>query len=398
MSLLRIALTETATAGERYSLPPSIAAALAQSRLVEMRPEGDDWWRVVPMGLVGAVRVGDVQVEVWPKEKVKLSHLLFMLGYAKDPGFLPTDVEAGPYDDLWPALAESLARQAERALLHGVLQGYQTVEESSMVVRGRIRVGDQLRRHSGLPFPLEITYDEYLTDISENRILRTALRRMLAVPRLEPTVKARLSHLDNRLSGVQILRSGVPRPPWRETRLNSRYHAALRLSEVILANTAAQTGTGNISVASFVVSMWKVFEDFVTTALGESFSRLGEHSETQYPAFLDAPRLDGCARVSMSVDLVHFVGRHPATVLDAKYKAVDASGGSPNADHYQMLAYCTALEVKRAVLVYAGKNPPLTRRVAFTDIDVTEHPLDLSQTPAEMLGALDRLAASFVGS
>ena len=51
--------------------------------------------------------------------------------------------------------------------------------------------------------------------------------------------------------------------------------------------------------------------------------------------------------------------------------------------------------VIRAVLVYAGKNPPLTRRVAFTDIDVTEHPLDLSQTPAEMLDALDRLAASF---
>lgn len=398
MTLLRITLTETATAGERYSLAPSIAAALAQSRLVEMRPEGDGWWRVVPMGLVGAVRVGDVQVEVWPKEKLKLSHLLFMLGYANNPGFRPSDVEAGQYDDLWPALAESLARQAERALLHGVLQGYQTLEESSMVVRGRIRVGDQLRRHSGLPFPLEITYDEYLTDIAENRILRTALRRMLAVPRLSPGVKARLSHLDNRLSGVQILRSGGPRPLWRETRLNSRYHAALRLSEVILANAAAQTGTGNLSVASFVVSMWKVFEDFVTTALGESFSRLGQHSETQYPAFLDGPRLDGGARVTMSVDLVHFAGRQPVTVLDAKYKALNFAASSPNADHYQMLAYCTALQVKHAVLVYAGESSPLTRRVAFTDIDVTEHPLDLSQSPADMLAALERLAASVVAS
>ncbi|WP_111721197.1 McrC family protein [Homoserinimonas sp. OAct 916] len=384
--------------GERHLLPTEIAAMLSASRLVEMRPERNGWWRVVPTGLVGAVRVGDVQVEVWPKEKVELTHLMFMLGYASNPGFLPTDVAAEQYDELWPALAESLARQAERALLHGVLQGYQTVDESSMVVRGRIRVGDQLRRQTGLPFPLEITYDEYLTDIAENRILRTALRRMQAVPRIPADVKARLSHLDNRLTGVGILRAGVARPPWMATRLNSRYHAALRLSEIILANASAQAGPGSTNVAAFVVSMWKVFEDFVTTALRESLSRRGERSEMQYPAFLDEPRLDGRARVKMNVDLVHFAGRRPATVFDAKYKALNSSSSSPNADQYQMFAYCTALEVKRAVLVYAGKAQPITRRVAFTDIDVTEHPLDLSQTPAEMLGALDLLAASFTSA
>ncbi|WP_035880295.1 McrC family protein, partial [Cryobacterium sp. MLB-32] len=330
----RIRLTETSGAGELLSIPASLATALAKSGLVEIRREGHKRWRVVPSACVGAVRVGNVrlgyvQVEVWPKEKVELSHLLFMLGYAKSPSFLATDVAAAQYDDLLPALAESLARHAESALLQGVLQSYRTLDEASMVVRGRIRVGDQLRRHAGLPFPLEITYDEHLIDIPENRILRSALRRMLAVPGLLPSVTARLAHMDNRLSGVQILRSGTLPPPWRETRLNSRYHSALRLSEVILTNSSAETGEGDINVAGFVVSMWKVFEDFVTIALRESFLHLGEHCETQYEVFLDEAGM-----VSMNVDLLHYADDRPATVLDAKYKAV---AGSPNADLYQML-------------------------------------------------------------
>jgi 5-methylcytosine-specific restriction enzyme subunit McrC len=40
-------------------------------------------------------------------------------------------------------------------------------------------------------------------------------------------------------------------------------------------------------------------------------------------------------------------------VADAKYKLEYSAGRYPNADHYQMLAYCTALEVPIAWLVYA---------------------------------------------
>ena len=41
------------------------------------------------------------------------------------------DIEAEAHPDLWAALAESLARLSERALLHGVMQGYRSVDEPS---------------------------------------------------------------------------------------------------------------------------------------------------------------------------------------------------------------------------------------------------------------------------
>lgn len=94
--------------------------------------------------------------------------MMFMLGYAADPGFREEDTDALEEPDFFAAIAHSFARQCERALKRGPLSSYVTVDESLSVLRGRIRVGDQLSRQLGLPVPLEVTYDEFSMDIAEN--------------------------------------------------------------------------------------------------------------------------------------------------------------------------------------------------------------------------------------
>ncbi|WP_104350179.1 McrC family protein [Rathayibacter sp. AY1A4] len=375
-------------------MTPAQARALGASRLVSVVVTEGGEAVITPNGRVGAVRVGDLQVEVWPKEKVKLAHLLFMLGYAADPGFRPEAIDAEAYDELWPALAESLARLVERALLGGVLQGYRTIEESSNVVRGRVRVADQLRRHPGRIYPTEIAYDEYLTDIAENQILRTALRRMRSVPRLRRDVVARLTHLDNRLDGVAVLRRGVPSPAWRATRLNARYVPALRLSELVLRNAAARAGDDGVEIAAFVVVMWKVFEDFVTVALKEEIAHQGRRSVAQQRWWLDAERTDLIPRVPMAIDLIEYDGGAPHVIYDAKYKASGGEGRYPNADFYQMLAYCTTTGLDRAILVYAQGGSPVDRWVENSAVRIREWPLDLSLTPEQMLASIHEAVAT----
>lgn len=391
-NVVRVVLDELDRAGQVVRLGQTIAAALAGTGLVEVRPEGGGVWRLLPCGKVGAVSVPGLQVQVNPKEKVGLSKLIFLLGYARDPGFRPEDVTGEDEPELWPALAESLARLVERALGRGVLQGYQTVEDALQTVRGRIRIGDQIARRPGQMVPLEVSFDEFTPDIAENRILRAALRRMLAVPRLAPKVRARLAHLDGRLNGVQQLHAREQIPRWLPTRLNDRYQPALRLAEVVLRNCSAEAGMGGVRVAAFVVSMWQVFEDFVTTALTEALRRYPGHTRGQYPSWLDVPppgKVKG--EIPMRIDIVHLVGGRPVIVFDAKYKVSESSGSYPNADHYQMLAYCTALGLHRAWLVYAqGSGGPLERRIRNTEISVVEYPLDLSASPNHLL---DQVAA-----
>ncbi len=315
-----------------------------------------------------------------------------MLGYAADPGFRPEDVAGTEEEDLWPILAESFARQTERATSRGVLQGYRTVEESLRTVRGRIRIGDQIARRPGFAVPVEVTYDDFTTDIPENRILRAALRRMLVVPRLSRSAVARLAHLDSRLGEAQVLQHGSTLPNWQPSRLNQHYQPALRLASMILNNMSAEAGDGRPQVAAFVVNFAKVFEDFVGTSICEALERFVGVTQLQYASRLDEIRPGAADAISMAVDVVHLVNQRPRLVLDAKYKAASPHGNYPNADHYQMLAYCTALRVPTAWLVYAGGGQPRVRKVRFTDVEIVEYPLDLRAEPSDLLEQVNRLA------
>jgi 5-methylcytosine-specific restriction enzyme subunit McrC len=389
-----IVLDELQTVAEPVELEREVAATLRDTGLVSVLPAHGGLWTVLPAGRVGAVQIGGLLVRVKPKEKVGLSRLLFLLGYAINPGFRPDDVAGEEDDDLFAALGESLTRHCERALDRGALNGYVHVEEALRTVRGRIRVGDQMTRRPGMLLPLEVAYDDFTVDIPENRILRASVRLMMQVPRLSEGVRERLAHIDSKLDGVSALRLGTHLPAWRESRLNERYAPALRLAEIILRTMSAEAGLGQQVVASFVVNMATVFEDFVTTALCEALDIYPGETQGQYEAYLDEAEVGYGKgdRVKMFVDIVHSVDRVPAMVFDAKYKAATSSGAYPNADHYQMLAYCTALQVPRAWLVYAGSGTARRRRLTNSAVSVVEFPIDISQRPENLLGRIQNLA------
>ena len=377
-------------------LPDDVAAGLAASGLVRVEPRGRGFWQLTPAGLVGAVEIQDVLLEVRPKDKVGVSQLLFLLGYARNPGFRAEDVAAASSTDLWSALAESFVRQCEKALRNGILHGYLTTEDALRTVRGRIRITDQISRRPGMLLPLEVSYDDHTVDIAENQILRAALRLLLGLNRVEHGVRRRLAHLDRRLDGVRDLRLGSPLPAWRSSRLNERYVPALRLAEIILAHSVAETADGRVRVAAFAVNMAKVFEDFLEVALAEAVSKLhiqGGRISRQYAVSLDYPdEAAGPHRIRMYMDAVYQVPGLPPVIFDAKYKVASAGGKYANADHYQMLAYCTALGAPKAWLVYAGAGQRRSRRIVNTGVTVEEFPLDLSLHPHEVLDRVRELA------
>lgn len=374
---------------ERLDAPS--ASFLNSSGLAKASPMGLGLYRIEPVGKVGSVRTPTVQLDVRPKDRLGLSRLLFLLSYAGEQGFRPDLVAADEDRDLWSALAESLAQLAERALGRGVLQGYLTVDESLRTVKGRIRISDQISRRPGMLVPLEVSYDEFTEDIAENRILRAALERMGQVPGVRPQVLGRLRQLKGKLDAVTRLSSGAPVPPWKPTRMNLRYHAVLRLAELILRNASAEAGEGRQRTASFVVDMAQVFEDFVGTALRAAMAAYPGELRLRYNALLSEAVRDS-DRLSVRPDAVHMLGGRPVVAYNAKYRAASDAGASLTADHYQMLAHCTALAVPTAWLVYAGKGEVKLRRILNTDIDIVEFPLDLSQPPSAILAAVRELA------
>jgi 5-methylcytosine-specific restriction enzyme subunit McrC len=368
-------------------LTPQQGSRLAASGVLTAAPSPyqPGLWDLATTGTVGAARIGDV--EVWIAPKLTIQRLLFLIGYAIDPkGWREDTVLLDTRHDLVPAVAQALWRQSERAIGPGLLQGYRTVEESSLVLRGRLREADQVRRRHGLAIPMEIRHDEYTVDIPENQILLGAATRMLSVPRVDAESRRRLAALRIRLADVTAPRRGTRLPAWQPTRLNHRYHTALRLAEIIWQATAPEHLPGSTAINGFLFTMWKIFEDFITVAFCEAMqtSPLGTPS-VQCECYLDVARA-----VRMRPDLVWRQGRRPMAVLDAKYKH-ERPAGYPDADLYQMLAYCTALGLRRGHLIYAAGAEPARHVVQHTGIEIHCHAVDLTQPPPLLLAQIRRI-------
>src|SRR6185312_3750059 len=111
---------------------------------------------------------GDELLRVSPK--LAIPKLMFLLGYAADPkGWRDVGPAFEAEQDLFAAVAAAFAVHAERALSPAPIRGYLTVDDRSTVLRGRLRVADQLARWPGQPIPLELSFDEFTADVLENR-------------------------------------------------------------------------------------------------------------------------------------------------------------------------------------------------------------------------------------
>ena len=383
-------LTENAPS-KPFNLSTEEAEGLAGAELaVVSRVPGSESWEVAAGAKVGVARIGDLQVTVRPK--IPIDRLVFMMGYAQKPEFwrdhsVLLDTEL----DLADALAESFRRLATKALEQGLLHGYRSVDDALPVLRGRIRVGDQISRRYGLGLPLEISYDEFTVDIAENQLLLSATTQLLRMPSVSQPVRRSLQRLRLQLADVTALVRGERRPQWISSRLNARYQPALHLADLILAGDSFEQRVGDLHVSGFIFDMWRIYEDFVCVALREAMKPYGGRSTLQH-----GMHLDYADAVPMRPDFVWLAPEGGAAVVDAKYKAEKPSG-FPQADLYQVLAYCTVLGLHEGHLVYAkGNEDPRVHSVVGADVSIHCHTLDLAQPPASILAQVIELAGRIV--
>ena len=337
-------------------------------------------------GQVGVVRVGDVQLVIEPK--VPIRRLVFLLGYARHPNHWRDDgVLLDEHADLPEALAHAFLHHASRALEQGVIKGYREIDDAAPVLRGRIREADQLRQRWGRSLPLELRYDDFTVDIAENRFLLGAALRLLRTPGVPRPARTALQRMRLRLADVTAPIAGQPLPTWSPSRLNARYAPALALAELVLAGRSFEQRTGEVRVTGFLLNMASLFEDFVTTALGAALTPHGGRPSLQHRMHLDVDE-----RVRIRPDFVWLRDGRPCIVADAKYKA-ESPAGFPQADLYQLLAYCTVLRLPVGHLVYARGNESAAEHVVQgAGTRIVSHALELDAAPAAVLADVGRIA------
>lgn len=403
-----VRLVETGPGVVRALRPAQVAALLTRPDLVRIAPAPGGRWRLSGNQTVGLVTLGrgEDAVELHIAPKLPVAQLMFLLTYAPGDPWQGRPVAAASAAGLLPAVADAFARATRRALESGVLHGYRTTDEDLPVIRGRIRTTDQMRR-TGLPLPIAVRYDDFTADIAENRLLLAALHRLERLRGVDPNTRLLLRHLAGHLTGVTPPLPGAAPPTWTSNRLNSRYTPALRLAELVLADrTLAARGAAPVVSDGFALHLPTVFETFLTRALSAALRPHRIRSAAQERHH----RLDLGARIRIRPDLVLYRAGRPLAVLDAKYRALGTA--PPPTEHvYQLIGYCTALNLPHGHLLYASGESgtpgesgaaaesapptpyPTPYPIRHTGITVSTHVVDLGRPPEELLASVAALAA-----
>lgn len=369
-------------------------AEIGRSGLAEVVAGTDEGcFRIKTSSKIGLVVGEDWELRVLPH--LPIPRLMFLLGYAANgDGWKDAIAEFEQHDDLFSAIANAFSFHATWALDRGVLRGYIHRDERDIVLRGRVRFGDHISRSGGLPLPIEISYDDFTEDILENRMLRTAASLLVRLPRIPHATRRRLLRLRALLADVTELRVGsqIRMPPI--TRLNDRYEFALVLAELVLSAASTGTSRDQTRATTFVFDMNKVFEDFVTVALGEALRR--DHGGELRSQVKEKTLSE---HIKLKPDLAWHRNGVWESVLDVKYKPL-FNESFPNADAYQMLAYTLAYELERGWLIYAREPgqgdlehviPTAGKTIVVTALDVNREP---DQLRADVAALADRIAAA----
>ena len=378
---------------EPIALKSAQRDALARWVGITPAPGTEAHYLLKPEAVVGAFELGDLSVFIRPK--LDIPKLIFIACYAMD-AFELREGERFRFaeaETLPDAIALSLWVAARKAFERGLLHGYRTEEESLYTVRGRIRMGDQIRRRFSMPFPVEVRYDEFTEDIVANRLVKAAAWQLGRMRLRSPKARDGLREVAARLGNVSLVEF-APRdvPEVRFDRLNERYREVVTLSRLVLRRRLFESGRGGVSAPGFHMDMNVVFQRFVTRALREA---LGVSDRTlRSDAELGGGHRISLAedgRIALEPDLSWWDGPRRCTFVgDAKYKHIESV---PNADLYQLLAYATALDLPGGLLIYAKvERRPASYRVRHAGKRLEVAEVDLTSDADALLSRMCKLA------
>jgi 5-methylcytosine-specific restriction enzyme subunit McrC len=218
---------------------------------------------------------------------------------------------------------------------------------------------------------------------------KATAERLLASPFLRDDVRAALRQLLRPFAEVSDMPVAVEECDNLLSRpLPEAYRPLLGLCRLLAGAMRPGEHSGPVPAPAFLLDMECVFERYLTTRLTAAFDEpVSLTRVTAQPLFAVSEAVAGQPDLTVRPDLVLAEDGRNLVIVDAKWKRLDDSP-LVTADVYQMLAYCTALGVRRGVLVYPGRGD---RRWQYR---LTGSPVTLTVRRLRVVGDGEALTAS----
>lgn len=345
-----------------------------------------------PGSTVGVIRFpSGLQLEIQPK--IPLTNLLWMLAAVEDlSGIdfrrLEESVSLKEFDHILEIIADAFAGMVERRLDMGLYRNYVEEEDNLPTVRGRILIAPDVHHNAVLRHRTFCRYTTYSWDLPENQVIRQVARQLSAWG-FSQKLTGRFVALDHQMDEVgasRFVASDIDHFVYN--RQSEDYAPIHRYCRFFLNGASLNEEAGEEAFDGFLWNMNALFEAFITVKLR---SRLEPRFRLKDQA---RSTLDVASNVIIKPDLVLADGDMSILIGDTKYKK-RGSDDHKHADLYQILSYCTALDVRAGVLIYPQHNIAREDRLAIRNslIVLRETSVDLGGTIANIEREIDALAS-----
>ncbi len=310
------------------------------------------------------------RIECRPKVPVRSFFAMLAVAFDLDPDFMAETTTFQRIDEVFEFVIGYFAELVDRRISRGLYRAYVEREDNLLAVRGRIAIGEDVRRNHVLRHRTYCRFTELTWDIPENQIVRQ-VAHMTAGWVTGRVLRDELRRIDRVLGEVTPVRLPAQTiDRFSYGRLNDDYRPIHRLCRLFLDGASVSEDAGVFDFRTFLFDMNALFERFVTRLLVE-----------RMPASLEildqrTIHLGTRGQVVMRPDIVVRQGGRAVLAIDCKYKRLD-SGRFKNHDQYQILAYCTALDVTRGLLVYPRHEHALDEEIQVRNSAVRVHQVSI---------------------
>lgn len=352
-------------------------------------------FRVTPTGHVGTILAPDCRLVLRPK--IPLRNVLYLLDADAELPAL-TDESAATSDEMIDLLAAQFARRLAERVAAGLRRGYRERAEVGAFLLGRLDVAAQLRDLHGRKDQLHCRFDDFTADVPCNQLARAVAERVLAWPLLDPAVRHALRHTLTAFAEVQTVPlDGRSFDGVLADRLQRDYWPLLTLGR-LLAESLTPTPAGPLAGPAFLLNLERLFERFLLSRIAACFDPTTADVRAVVQPWCPVEARGGLKpELALRPDLTLRRADRTVLVLDAKWKRLPATR-LVTADVYQILAYCAALDVRRAMLVYPGRRDrawdyelgALPMRLTVRTLCVTGDRARLERSVRRLLRALRR--------
>lgn len=407
--------------GEQIFLPPTLDRRYVTDQLIRYS-NGSKFpcFRLKKGALfaaevVGTVQVGALRISILPMsaeadedvDRVFLFDLLRAAGYlGTRPLVLAASVRSTALDPLEALLVE-VAVEMQESLRDGAPRRYSEVAEEAQTIRGRIDFTRLYRQLPGASAALPIRYAPLTTENTLARTVRWVAESLLRMAR-GSEARQRLREVAQSLESV-----AGPRPSLAEvmairlTRFEQRWSRTVAVAALLAEGRFIDpTFAGRSDAFGMLFPLHHLFERAMRGLLSNAAKPLGLKVEHKSSALHMLRESDGTGLLQVRPDFLFSRDGQRLLLGDAKWKRLSKgqrASGVDRDDVFQMNAYMTRYEVKRAALFVPKASwmpdewrhdftlPPSGCRLSLLSVDIQKA---LSRVPATSDAALKWLRKS----